>query len=69
MEIEVTLDIEEQDILIFNDKEWKVKNIYMGTFDLEPTTGKIQNFTREELQEYIDFSGKFVHIKSDYIGF
>jgi len=65
------VEIEEGDVIISNNQEWKVEeNVsFGGGFDLvQSGTGDLRNFSREELQEMIDFSGQFKLIKEDYIG-
>jgi len=65
------VEIEEGDVIISNNQEWKVdENVsYGGGFDLvQSGTGKIRSFSKDELQEMIEFSGQFKLIKEDYIG-
>ena len=68
MKVELELDIESGDLLVFNEKEWRVDSVERGTFDLEPVTGSTRNFTRSEIQELLEYSGKMSHVKSEYIG-
>jgi len=67
MELEV--EFEEGDILIFNDQEWKVdENIVCGGYDLiQAGTGELRNFNRKELQDMVEYSGKFTRIREEYI--
>jgi hypothetical protein len=64
------VEIEEGDVIISNNQEWKVTQAHpMWGIDLQQAgTGEYRNFDREELQEMIDFSGQFKLIKEDYIG-
>jgi hypothetical protein len=64
------VEIEEGDVIISNNQEWKVEEVHaMWGIDLvQSGTGEYRNFDREEVQEMIDFSGQFKLIKEDYIG-
>ena len=65
------VDIEEGDVIISNNQEWKVEEIipHGGGFDLvQSGTGDLRNLSRDELQEMINFSGQFKLIKEEYIG-
>jgi len=68
MKLEV--DFEEGDVLVFNDQEWEVdENVVCGGYDLvQAGTGEIRNFSREDLQDMVKYSGQFQRIREDYIG-
>jgi hypothetical protein len=68
-ELELTVTIEEGDVLLFNDVWWSVEESSdaMAGIDMKPfNTGKVRNFTREELEERMEFSGEFHLIREDY---
>lgn len=68
MKCEVQLDIEEGDILVFNDEEWEVTDIVMGSYDVKSVSGNLDSWYESEIEKNIRFSGKFSLIKKDFIG-
>lgn len=70
MKLDVEVDFEEGDILIINDESWRIKEIDEYTADIiwESTSlGNIESTSREEIEERIKYSGKFVRIREEYI--
>lgn len=70
MKVDVEVDFEEGDILIFNDESWKIKEIDKHTADViwkSVSLGEIESASREEIEERIKYSGKFVRIREEYI--
>lgn len=69
MKLEVEID--EGDVLQFNDKTWVVTNLPGGlesnTADLNPVAGIERNFDRETLEELISYSGEFRLIRSEFL--
>ncbi len=68
--MKIEIEIEVGDIIKFNDEEWQVVNSPHGddSVDMQSTTGILQNFTRKEMKQNIDFTGKFSRVKKSYIG-
>ena len=68
--MKVEVEIEKGDVVCFNDEEWQVVDSPYGdnSFDMQSTTGRLQNFTREEIQKNIELTGKFSRVKKSYIG-
>lgn len=70
MKFEIELDIEEGDIIEFNDETWVVDG-YEGvghSIDMKSVgTGRMQSFSRAEMQKNIQLSGRFTHVKKDYV--
>lgn len=66
----VEVEIEVGDIIKFNDEEWEVVNSppHDNSFDMQSVTGRIENFSKKELERQIDMTGKFSRIKRSYIG-
>jgi hypothetical protein len=70
MKLDVEVDFEEGDILIINDEAWKIKEIDEHTADIiwkSTSLGNIGSTSREEIEERIKYSGKFVRIREEYI--
>lgn len=69
-ELELTVTIEEGDILKFNDVWWRVDSLTepMGQkADMTPLNiGELQCLHKDEIEGRIDFSGEFHLIREDY---
>ena len=68
--MKVEVEIEEGDVIKFNDEEWQVVDSPYGdnSFDMQSTTGRLENFTRKEIEKNIELTGKFSRVKKSYVG-
>lgn len=66
----VEIDITTMDVIRFNDEEWQVVKYHShdNSFDMQSTTGRLENFTRKEIEKNIELTGKFSRVKKSYIG-
>lgn len=67
MKVELEIDIEEGDIIKFNDEVWEVTDINMGAFTLESQSGSLKIMRGEDLQRNILLSGRFTRLKESYV--
>lgn len=65
------VDITEGDRIVMNNRNWFVEDI--DTYGVKKTeitlrdhTGDMVHFTKDELQQSMDFSGRFEHIGEEY---
>lgn len=66
--MELTVELEEGDVLIVNEKQWIVDNrTPLGKFDLQPKVGEMRCMSREEIQEMLDYAGDVRIVKQDYV--
>jgi hypothetical protein len=69
-ELEITVTIEEGDILKFNDVWWKIDDLtepFGQKADMTPmNTGEFRCLGKEEIEDRIDFSGNFQLVREDY---
>lgn len=69
-ELELTVTIEEGDILKFNDVWWKVDSLtepFGAKVDMIPmNVGELRCLHRDDIEERIKLSGEFHHVKEDY---
>lgn len=63
------IQIEEGDVLVINEKEWKVENFDpFGSIDLYGAGGGgLRGFSRDELEDIIDDAGSFKHLGKRYV--
>ena len=68
--MKVEVEIEEGDVIKFNDEEWQVVDSPHGdnSFDMQSTTGRLENFTQREIEKNIELTGKFSRVKESYVG-
>lgn len=65
----IEVEIEEGDVLVINDKEWKVDNFdILGAIDLYGVGGAgFRSFYRDELEDIVGDAGKFKLLKKKYV--
>jgi len=69
-ELEITVTIEEGDILRFNDVWWKVDSLtepFGQKADMIPmNVGDVRCLHKDDIEDRIDFSGNFQLVREDY---